>query len=152
MNTTICTFQTILTIFTFSSGSSLEEWRGRVCAHGFTSFDPAAAAQRPSLRRSLLPCHSWDTSHTLSSQPSGGSRQLRVCGLHGSCGICFDYSYCSSMSLRSLKLTPNCLPVQAQTIFLPCGHVCCCQGCSDAVQGCPLCRSNILQRVRLYRS
>uniref|UniRef100_H3CP31 Leucine rich repeat and sterile alpha motif containing 1 n=1 Tax=Tetraodon nigroviridis TaxID=99883 RepID=H3CP31_TETNG len=45
-----------------------------------------------------------------------------------------------------------CMEAAAQIIFLPCGHVCCCQVCSDAVQGCPLCRSNILQRVRLYHS
>uniref|UniRef100_A0A8C2BTD2 Leucine rich repeat and sterile alpha motif containing 1 n=1 Tax=Cyprinus carpio TaxID=7962 RepID=A0A8C2BTD2_CYPCA len=35
-------------------------------------------------------------------------------------------------------------------IFLPCGHVCCCQTCSSALQSCPLCRGSISQRVRLY--
>ncbi|XP_062290382.1 E3 ubiquitin-protein ligase LRSAM1 isoform X1 [Scomber scombrus] len=43
-----------------------------------------------------------------------------------------------------------CMETGAQVIFLPCGHVCCCQVCSDALQNCPLCRSNISQRIRLY--
>ncbi|KAM7393354.1 hypothetical protein PAMA_008151 [Pampus argenteus] len=45
-----------------------------------------------------------------------------------------------------------CMETGAQIIFLPCGHVCCCQVCSDALQNCPLCRSSISQRIRLYHS
>ncbi|XP_042365780.1 E3 ubiquitin-protein ligase LRSAM1 [Plectropomus leopardus] len=45
-----------------------------------------------------------------------------------------------------------CMETGSQIIFLPCGHVCCCQVCSEALQNCPLCRSTISQRVRLYRS
>ncbi|XP_051907949.1 E3 ubiquitin-protein ligase LRSAM1 [Hippocampus zosterae] len=45
-----------------------------------------------------------------------------------------------------------CMETGAQVIFLPCGHVCCCQVCSDALQNCPLCRGAVSQRVRLYRS
>nr|XP_020456835.1 E3 ubiquitin-protein ligase LRSAM1 [Monopterus albus] len=45
-----------------------------------------------------------------------------------------------------------CMETQSQVIFLPCGHVCCCQVCSNAMQNCPLCRSNIAQRVHLYHS
>lgn len=51
---------------------------------------------------------------------------------------------------QCLNIISSCLSVQAQIIFLPCGHVCCCQVCSGALQGCPLCRSTILQCVRLY--
>ncbi|XP_056146953.1 E3 ubiquitin-protein ligase LRSAM1 [Lampris incognitus] len=43
-----------------------------------------------------------------------------------------------------------CMENRFQVIFLPCGHVCCCQVCSGALQNCPLCRSDISQRVRLY--
>ncbi|XP_070780517.1 E3 ubiquitin-protein ligase LRSAM1 isoform X2 [Enoplosus armatus] len=43
-----------------------------------------------------------------------------------------------------------CMETGSQVIFLPCGHVCCCQICSDALLTCPLCRGNIGQRVRLY--
>ncbi|XP_023816444.1 E3 ubiquitin-protein ligase LRSAM1 isoform X1 [Oryzias latipes] len=45
-----------------------------------------------------------------------------------------------------------CMETGSKVIFLPCGHVCCCQVCSDAVQNCPLCRSNISQRIRLYHT
>lgn len=45
-----------------------------------------------------------------------------------------------------------CMETGSQVIFLPCGHVCCCQVCSDALQTCPLCRSNISQHIRLYHS
>ncbi|XP_013885824.1 E3 ubiquitin-protein ligase LRSAM1 [Austrofundulus limnaeus] len=45
-----------------------------------------------------------------------------------------------------------CMETGSQLIFLPCGHVCCCQVCSDALQNCPLCRSNISQRIRLYQN
>ncbi|KAL0965115.1 hypothetical protein UPYG_G00276990 [Umbra pygmaea] len=43
-----------------------------------------------------------------------------------------------------------CMETGSQVIFLPCGHVCCCQVCSDALQTCPLCRSKIAQHIRLY--
>ncbi|XP_067294780.1 E3 ubiquitin-protein ligase LRSAM1 isoform X2 [Pseudorasbora parva] len=43
-----------------------------------------------------------------------------------------------------------CMEHESHVIFLPCGHVCCCQTCSGALQSCPLCRSSISQRVRLY--
>uniref|UniRef100_A0A673YAW0 Leucine rich repeat and sterile alpha motif containing 1 n=1 Tax=Salmo trutta TaxID=8032 RepID=A0A673YAW0_SALTR len=43
-----------------------------------------------------------------------------------------------------------CMETESQVIFLPCGHVCCCQMCSDALQTCPLCRSNIAQHLRIY--
>uniref|UniRef100_A0A146P7I8 Leucine rich repeat and sterile alpha motif containing 1 n=1 Tax=Fundulus heteroclitus TaxID=8078 RepID=A0A146P7I8_FUNHE len=45
-----------------------------------------------------------------------------------------------------------CMETGAQVIFLVCGHVCCCQVCSDALQNCPLCRSSISQRIRLYQN
>uniref|UniRef100_A0A8B9KH58 RING-type domain-containing protein n=1 Tax=Astyanax mexicanus TaxID=7994 RepID=A0A8B9KH58_ASTMX len=43
-----------------------------------------------------------------------------------------------------------CMEAESQVIYLPCGHVCCCQVCSDALYSCPLCRSDISQRIRLY--
>ncbi|XP_076614091.1 E3 ubiquitin-protein ligase LRSAM1 [Chaetodon auriga] len=45
-----------------------------------------------------------------------------------------------------------CMETGSEAVFLPCGHVCCCQVCSDALQNCPLCRSIISQRLRLYYS
>ncbi|XP_035247622.1 E3 ubiquitin-protein ligase LRSAM1 isoform X1 [Anguilla anguilla] len=45
-----------------------------------------------------------------------------------------------------------CMETEPHMIFLPCGHVCCCQVCSEVLQTCPLCRSGIGQRIRLYRN
>ncbi|KAM8934642.1 E3 ubiquitin-protein ligase LRSAM1 [Pelodytes ibericus] len=45
-----------------------------------------------------------------------------------------------------------CLEREAQTIFLTCGHVCCCATCGDALHTCPLCRGAITQRIRIYHS
>ncbi|KAK7895814.1 hypothetical protein WMY93_021139 [Mugilogobius chulae] len=45
-----------------------------------------------------------------------------------------------------------CMETGSQVIFLPCGHVCCCQVCSDALQNCPMCRATISQRIRLFHS
>ncbi|XP_074149785.1 E3 ubiquitin-protein ligase LRSAM1 isoform X4 [Sminthopsis crassicaudata] len=45
-----------------------------------------------------------------------------------------------------------CLEREAQMIFLNCGHVCCCQICCQPLQTCPLCRQNIVQCLRIYRS
>ncbi|XP_063792262.1 E3 ubiquitin-protein ligase LRSAM1 isoform X2 [Pseudophryne corroboree] len=45
-----------------------------------------------------------------------------------------------------------CMEQEAQSIFLPCGHVCCCSNCGDALQTCPLCRRDITQRIRIYHS
>ncbi|XP_060613427.2 E3 ubiquitin-protein ligase LRSAM1 isoform X1 [Anolis sagrei] len=45
-----------------------------------------------------------------------------------------------------------CMEQQAQVIFLNCGHVCCCQTCSDALSTCPLCRQDIVHRIRIFHS
>uniref|UniRef100_A0A5F4WA27 E3 ubiquitin-protein ligase LRSAM1 n=1 Tax=Callithrix jacchus TaxID=9483 RepID=A0A5F4WA27_CALJA len=45
-----------------------------------------------------------------------------------------------------------CLEQEAQMIFLNCGHVCCCQQCCQPLRTCPLCRQDIVQRLRIYHS
>ncbi|XP_018087999.1 E3 ubiquitin-protein ligase LRSAM1 isoform X2 [Xenopus laevis] len=45
-----------------------------------------------------------------------------------------------------------CMEQEAHIIFLPCGHVCCCVTCGDALHTCPLCRRDITQRIRIYQS
>ncbi|NXP56207.1 LRSM1 ligase, partial [Heliornis fulica] len=45
-----------------------------------------------------------------------------------------------------------CMEQETQMIFLPCGHVCCCQTCSKQLHTCPLCRGDITQRIRIYHS
>uniref|UniRef100_A0A8C5U480 Leucine rich repeat and sterile alpha motif containing 1 n=1 Tax=Malurus cyaneus samueli TaxID=2593467 RepID=A0A8C5U480_9PASS len=54
----------------------------------------------------------------------------------------------SSSTVRALSVS---LP-QTQMIFLPCGHVCCCQRCCERLHSCPLCRQDIAQRIRIFHS
>uniref|UniRef100_A0A8C9EPF0 Leucine rich repeat and sterile alpha motif containing 1 n=1 Tax=Pavo cristatus TaxID=9049 RepID=A0A8C9EPF0_PAVCR len=54
---------------------------------------------------------------------------------------------CTTALFMSSALLP-----QAQMIFLPCGHVCCCQTCCKRLQSCPLCRRDITQHVRIFYS
>ncbi|KAF1541879.1 E3 ubiquitin-protein ligase LRSAM1, partial [Eudyptes schlegeli] len=45
-----------------------------------------------------------------------------------------------------------CMEQETQMIFLPCGHVCCCQTCCERLHTCPLCRKDITQRIRIFHS
>ncbi|XP_074464376.1 E3 ubiquitin-protein ligase LRSAM1 isoform X3 [Larus michahellis] len=45
-----------------------------------------------------------------------------------------------------------CMEQETQMIFLPCGHVCCCQTCCERLHTCPLCRKDITQRIRIFYS
>uniref|UniRef100_A0A8C5X725 Leucine rich repeat and sterile alpha motif containing 1 n=1 Tax=Malurus cyaneus samueli TaxID=2593467 RepID=A0A8C5X725_9PASS len=45
-----------------------------------------------------------------------------------------------------------CMEQETQMIFLPCGHVCCCQRCCERLHSCPLCRQDIAQRIRIFHS
>jgi len=42
-----------------------------------------------------------------------------------------------------------CLERKCDIIFLPCGHLCSCSSCQQSLATCPLCRANVLQRVRI---
>ncbi|XP_061233971.1 E3 ubiquitin-protein ligase LRSAM1 isoform X2 [Neopsephotus bourkii] len=45
-----------------------------------------------------------------------------------------------------------CMEQETQMVFLPCGHVCCCQSCCEQLLTCPLCRRDIAQRIRIFHS
>ncbi|XP_062929903.1 E3 ubiquitin-protein ligase LRSAM1 isoform X1 [Mobula hypostoma] len=45
-----------------------------------------------------------------------------------------------------------CMERESQMIFLPCGHVCCCHTCGMELHTCPLCRKEIEQKIRMYRT
>ncbi|NXY22514.1 LRSM1 ligase, partial [Atrichornis clamosus] len=45
-----------------------------------------------------------------------------------------------------------CMEREPQMIFLPCGHVCCCQQCCERLHTCPLCRQDIAQHIRIFHS
>ncbi|XP_069789899.1 E3 ubiquitin-protein ligase LRSAM1 isoform X2 [Narcine bancroftii] len=45
-----------------------------------------------------------------------------------------------------------CMERECQMIFLTCGHVCCCYTCGMELCTCPLCRKDIEQKIRMYRT
>lgn len=61
----------------------------------------------------------------------------------------------AGMSVTGQQRSPCpllCLFPQTQMVFLPCGHVCCCQICCERLHTCPLCRKDITQRIRIFYS
>ncbi|XP_046397759.1 E3 ubiquitin-protein ligase LRSAM1-like isoform X2 [Ischnura elegans] len=45
-----------------------------------------------------------------------------------------------------------CLDMKCEVIFIPCGHMCCCSGCSEQLDLCPLCRALVEQKIRVIPS
>jgi hypothetical protein len=43
-----------------------------------------------------------------------------------------------------------CLSVEKNTVLVPCGHYCCCQGCASNVNACPVCRKPIQFRQKVF--
>ncbi|XP_022115791.2 E3 ubiquitin-protein ligase LRSAM1-like [Pieris rapae] len=43
-----------------------------------------------------------------------------------------------------------CMECKSQVVFVPCGHMCCCQSCSQKdISICPMCRSNIERIIKV---
>lgn len=45
-----------------------------------------------------------------------------------------------------------CMDAPIETVFLECGHLACCQGCSTKLKLCPICRNQIARVVPIYRA
>ncbi|XP_028407625.1 E3 ubiquitin-protein ligase LRSAM1-like [Dendronephthya gigantea] len=43
-----------------------------------------------------------------------------------------------------------CMEAKRDVIFLVCGHVCCCSGCSTGLKECPICRQTIVKTVKMF--
>ena len=43
-----------------------------------------------------------------------------------------------------------CLENNKCYIFMPCKHVCCCEGCSKNIKQCPMCRKNIESGFKIF--
>lgn len=45
-----------------------------------------------------------------------------------------------------------CMDAKCEVIFIPCGHMCCCQPCTESekkIESCPLCRDNIERTIKV---
>nr|CAB3263548.1 ZF(RING)-19 zinc finger protein [Phallusia mammillata] len=45
-----------------------------------------------------------------------------------------------------------CLDKQSDCVLLLCGHVCACYECAQTLNKCPMCRSDIMQKIKIFRS
>jgi len=66
-----------------------------------------------------------------------------------------DYSPSIRLATQSLKRPREaecaiCLNRSANVALDPCGHLCVCEGCADSLVDCPMCRSRIGKRLRVY--
>lgn len=43
-----------------------------------------------------------------------------------------------------------CYENNANLLFLPCSHYCCCKNCSSSLTSCPICRTNILNKRSIF--
>ncbi|EAL48873.2 zinc finger domain containing protein [Entamoeba histolytica HM-1:IMSS-B] len=48
------------------------------------------------------------------------------------------------------KICKVCLDNEKNTVFIPCGHICCCYECSKKLSKCPICRAQITTIVKTY--
>ena len=44
-----------------------------------------------------------------------------------------------------------CLDLEANILLLPCKHLCACSSCGAALTSCPICRTPIAERMRIYK-
>mmetsp|Transcript_20806 Transcript_20806/g.43465 ORF Transcript_20806/g.43465 Transcript_20806/m.43465 type:complete len:97 (+) Transcript_20806:72-362(+) len=53
---------------------------------------------------------------------------------------------------RSEKLCCVCMEKERQVLLMPCRHLCVCRGCSEDARllDCPICRSDISERMVVY--
>ncbi|CAH1390133.1 unnamed protein product [Nezara viridula] len=45
-----------------------------------------------------------------------------------------------------------CMAAQCRVVYVPCGHLCCCQPCSQQIRQCPLCRRDIESKIHIIPS
>lgn len=52
--------------------------------------------------------------------------------------------------LRDYGLCKICLEEEARVVFDPCGHLCCCDGCSKQLKACPMCRDDVPKSIKVF--
>ena len=94
----------------------------------------ALAAPSPVPHTSSAPSSADDSNDieilmTTGNQRAGNSV---ISDLEGKCVVCLEHD-----------------PVM---VLLPCGHLCLCEGCAPVIDRCPLCRRDVQEAKRIYRS
>lgn len=57
----------------------------------------------------------------------------------------------AQMNTGSMAECVVCMENDVNVIFLPCGHLCCCNVCQTSLNDCPMCRCNIERRIRVIQ-
>lgn len=59
-------------------------------------------------------------------------------------------NYRLTQQINSLSLCLCCCTSKPDTIFLPCWHLLCCQNCSTSLYDCPICRTSLQGKVKVF--
>ena len=43
----------------------------------------------------------------------------------------------------------TCLTLDKSILFLPCKHIFCCETCSEKLENCPICRTEISEKIKI---
>jgi hypothetical protein len=55
------------------------------------------------------------------------------------------------LKTRNSNACTICWDHDAIVAAMPCGHLCLCEGCSNGMLECPICRTKIDQKVKIFR-
>uniref|UniRef100_A0A0K0FLC8 RING-type domain-containing protein n=1 Tax=Strongyloides venezuelensis TaxID=75913 RepID=A0A0K0FLC8_STRVS len=59
-------------------------------------------------------------------------------------------NYRLTQQINSMSLCLCCCTNKPDTIFLPCWHLLCCQNCSTSLYDCPICRTSLQGKVKVF--
>lgn len=51
--------------------------------------------------------------------------------------------------MKALRTCKVCQEAMSNRVFLPCGHMSCCNTCADKLRNCPICRARCIALVRV---
>ncbi len=54
--------------------------------------------------------------------------------------------------LKDSQLCKICMDEEMQVLFMPCNHFVTCEECAKVVKQCPICREDILNTIRVFKS
>ena len=54
--------------------------------------------------------------------------------------------------LKDQRTCRICMDKDVNTVFLPCGHLVCCQDCAQELRQCPICRGMVRGTVKTFMS
>jgi len=52
--------------------------------------------------------------------------------------------------LKEARTCRVCMDQEINTVFLPCGHLSCCESCAKSLTDCPICRNVIRGTVKTF--